>query len=117
MKVENLTITKVLDAQSGTSKAGKDWMKQTFIGETTEEYNNLYAFELFGAEKVENFNKYNKVGDVVNVEFNVSCNEWQGKYFTSLQAWRIDKANGSGTPAENVPEANADDEDLNELPF
>ena len=111
MKVEQLRITKVLDAQSGTSKAGKDWIKQTFIGETTEEYNNLYAFELLGAEKVENFNKYNKVGDVVNVEFNVSCNEWQGKYFTSLSAWRIDKANGSGTPAESV------EEDLGELPF
>ena len=115
MKVENLRITKVLDAQSGTSKAGKDWTKQTFVGETSEDYNNLYAFELFGAEKVENFNKYNKVGDVVNVEFNVSCNEWQGKYFTSLQAWRIDKANGSGTPAESFPDAGG--EDLNELPF
>ena len=58
MKVEGLKITKVLDTQSGTSKAGKEWSKLTFVGETDEEYNNLYAFELFGKEKVENFNKF-----------------------------------------------------------
>ena len=109
MKVEQLTITKVLDIQSGTSKAGKEWQKLTFVGETTEEYNNVYAFEIFGSEKVENFNKFNKVGDLVSVEFNVSCNEWQGKYFTSLACWRVEK--GSGTA-----EAPAGD-DGEELPF
>ena len=110
MKVEQLTITKVLDIQSGTSKAGKEWQKLTFVGETPEEYNNVYAFEIFGAEKVENFNKFNKVGDLVSVEFNVSCNEWQGKYFTSLAAWRVEKANGS------AEEASAGD-DGDDLPF
>ncbi len=111
MKVENLKITKVLDTQSGTSKAGKDWSKLTFVGETNEEYNNLYAFELFGQEKVENFNKFNKVGDVVNVEFNVSTREWEGRYFTGLSAWRIDKSQ-EGTQAPPQDDNGADD-----LPF
>ena len=112
MKVEGLKITKVLDTQSGTSKAGKEWSKLTFVGETDEEYNNLYAFELFGKEKVENFGKFNKVGDLVNVEFNVSTREWEGKYFTGLQAWRIDKAQDT-KGADDV--ANHDMED--DLPF
>ena len=112
MKVEGLKITKVLDTQSGTSKAGKEWSKLTFVGETEEEYNNLYAFELFGKEKVENFGKFNKVGDLVNVEFNVSTREWEGKYFTGLQAWRIDKAQDN-QGADDV--ANHDMEE--ELPF
>ena len=116
MIVENLKITKVLEVQKGTSKAGKDWQKLTFVGETSEAYNNIYAFEIFGEEKVENFNKFNKVGDTVNVEFNVSCNEWQGKYFTSLSAWRIEKAQGViDTPAESFPEVNEVDDDS--LPF
>ena len=38
-------ITKVLDTQKGTSAAGKDWQKLSFILETTEDYNNLYCFE------------------------------------------------------------------------
>lgn len=98
MKIENLTITKVLEVQKGTSKAGKDWQKLTFVGTTNEEYNNTYALEIFGDEKVENFQKFNKEGDTVNVEFNVSCNEWQGKYFTSLSAWRVEKAGSSEAP-------------------
>ena len=112
MKVEGLKITKVLDTQSGTSKAGKEWSKLTFVGETDQEYNNLYAFELFGKEKVENFNKYNKVGDLVNVEFNVSTREWEGKYFTGLQAWRIDKAQDN-QGADDV----ANHDMTEELPF
>ena len=113
MKVEQLTITKVLDIESGTSKAGKEWKKVTFVGETDQEYNNLYAFEIFqgeGKDQVDNFNKFNKVGDVVTVEFNVSCREWQGKYFTNLSAWRVEK--GSGT-AEEAPAG----DDSDDLPF
>ena len=58
---------------------------------------------MFGDEKVENLNKYNKEGDTVTVEFNVNTNEWKGKYFTSLSAWRIDKADKDAV--EQVAEA------------
>ena len=50
-------ITKVLDVQKGTSKEGKEWQKLTFILETTEQNNNIYAIEEIGDEKVENFTK------------------------------------------------------------
>ncbi len=109
MIVNNLKITSVSEMQSGTSKAGKDWAKITFVGQTNEEYNNLYAFELFGKEKVDNFAKYNKLGDTVDVEFNVSTREWEGKYFTSLMAWKITK----GTQEAIAPDAKDEDE----LPF
>ena len=52
-------ITKVLDTQKGTSAAGKEWQKLSFILETTEDYNNLYCFDVFGDEKVEQFLKFN----------------------------------------------------------
>ena len=96
-------ITKVLETVSGTSKAGKEWKKLSFVVTTTEEYNNLYCFDVFGEEKVENFEKYNKVGDEVDVEFNVKTNEWKDKYFTSLDAWKIFKTDAtSAAQAEPV---------------
>ena len=95
MKVENLTVTVVGEIQKGTSKAGKDWQKLTFVGTTPEEYNNTYAFEIFGAEKIENFNKYSKVGSVIDVDFNIKCNEWNGKYYTSLDYWKSFKSEGT----------------------
>ena len=112
MQVANLKITKVNEVESGTSKAGKAWKKLTFVGETQEQYNNLYAFELFGEEKVDSFVKYNKVGDVVDVDFNVSTREWEGRYFTSLSAWKVFKANAE---ASQVP--SPADDPANDLPF
>ena len=85
-------IEKIMDVQKGTSKAGKDWQKVSFTLRTKEEYNNLYCFDVFGDEKVDNFLKYNKVGQEVDVDFNVKTNEWNDKYFTSLDAWKIFKA-------------------------
>ena len=83
-------ITKILEAQTGEKKDGSGtWVKQLFLVETEEKYNNLYCFEVFGDEKVQNFQKYNKVGQEVNVEFNVSTNEYKGNYYTSLSAWKI----------------------------
>ena len=104
-------ITKVLDTQKGTSASGKAWQKLSFILETTEDYNNLYCFDVFGDEKVEQFLKFNKVGQEVDVSFNVQTNEYKGKYYTSLQSWKIFKAEaGEATP--EVAQEEADD-----LPF
>jgi len=110
-------ITKVLDVQKGTSKEGKEWQKLIFTLETTEQYNNLYAFEIFGAEKVETFNKFNKVGDDVKVDFNVSTNEWQGKYFTSLQAWKVFKAESNLEKAVAIIDSVMPPADEEDLPF
>jgi len=35
-------------------------------------------------------------GDQVEVEFDLRGREWNGKYFTNLQAWRISRAGESG---------------------
>ena len=107
-------ITKVLDVVKGQKKDGSgEWQKLTFVVETNETYNNVYAFELFGEEKVENFGKYNKVGQDVDVEFNVQCNEWQGRYFTTLSAWKIMKAE----VAASAPMVSVQTDAPGDLPF
>ena len=125
MKVTG-TITKVLPTLEGVSKAGKEWKKLSFVLETKEEYNNLYCFDVFGDEKVDNFTKFNKVGQEVDVEFNIKTNEWKDKYFTSLDAWKIFKADTEGKaatepyglkpPRQGAPEVTIDAHD-NDLPF
>ena len=104
-------ITKVMEATSGTSATGKEWKKLSFLAETTEEYNNLYCFEVFGEEKVDNFLKFNKVGQLVDIDFNVKTNEWKDRYFTSLQAWKIFKAEDSMSVPAPMEEQTGD------LPF
>ena len=120
MKVTG-TITKILEKVSGKKKDGSgEWCKQTFVLDNGEKYSNIFAFEVFGDEKVENLTKYNKVNDTVEVEFNVSTNEYQGRYYTTLQAWKISKAKDGlknleetfdTIPAEEVTE------ETDDLPF
>jgi hypothetical protein len=125
MKVQG-KITKILEKVTGQKKDGSgEWCKQSFVVTTDEQYNNLYAFEVFGDEKVTNLTKYNKVDDSVDVEFNVSTNEYQGRYYTTLQAWKITKANTTETAlaqaSEKLDTAFEPAGDLNEpdndLPF
>lgn len=53
-------------------------------------YSNLVAFELVN-KRCDSIN-YHNLGDNVKVFFNVRSNEYNGKYFTNLNAWRIEKA-------------------------
>ena len=94
-------IKSFLAVEGGESKAGKPWQKQSYIVSNNDGYEGaeeLYCFEVFGEEKVEQLAKFNKVGDNVKVCFNIKTNEWKGKYFTSLQSWRIEKSDGNSEP-------------------
>lgn len=105
-------LTKKLEVQKGTSKAGKEWKKQSFIVETDEQYNNLYCFELFG--KIEQLEKF-KENDTISVDFNVNCNEYKGRYYTTLQAWRLENK-GNDIPEPPKGEK-VEVEETNDLPF
>lgn len=101
------TLKTVLPLEKGITKAGAEWQKQSFIVANNDGYENreqIFCFEVFGEEKVQNFNKFNKQGDNVTVEFNISTNEWNGKYFTSLQSWKISK-DTNGIDTTKVPNA------------
>jgi hypothetical protein len=96
MRVQGI-ILEIFDVQEGTSSSGSTWKKTNFLVDNGEKYNNLFYFEIFKAEKVDNFIKYNKVGDSVAVEFNVNTKEYQGKYYTSLSAWRVEALKGEAS--------------------
>ncbi len=97
-------ITKILDTQNGTSKSGKQWKKTSFVLQTDEEYNNLYCFDVFGEDKVEKFIQWNNVNDTVTVDFNIKTNEWKGKYFTSLDAWKVFRDDNASVQTEEMAE-------------
>ena len=117
-------IVKILEKVTGQKKDGSaEWVKQSFVIDNGEQYKNLASFEVFGEEKVEKLNKYNKVGDEVEVSFNISCNEWQGKYYTTLQAWKVFKATNEMQNAVNKIDTafetvtNIKEGDNSDLPF
>ena len=107
-------ITSILDVETGTSKAGKEWQKINFVIDTGADFNNIVCFQIFGEEKVENFLKYNKVGSEVDVSFNVSSREFKGKYYHNLDAWKVFKAEAETSTPEKAEVAM---EAADDLPF
>ena len=83
-------LAKVLDAQKGVSKAGKEWVKQSFVLDNGAKFNPEICFNLFGQEKVDMLNGFN-VGDDIEVLFNVSSREYMGNYYTSADVWKMQK--------------------------
>lgn len=101
-------ITQINEVLSGNNQKG-EWKKLSFLLDNGEKYNNTFSFDLFGADKVDTFLKYNKEGKEVDVSFNVNCREYQGRYYTSLDAWKVFTAKEM-TNAEQQP-------DRDDLPF
>ena len=102
-KVMTGTISAILPAEEISN--GK-YRKQVFAITNNSGYEGkeaTFAFELFeksDGDKIEKFNKYNKVGAVVDVSYEIRRNENAGRYFTSLSAWKVFKADTEATPAE-----------------
>jgi len=85
--------------------------KVEFVITTDDKYPQDVKFEIV-KEAMENFLKYNKVGQDVEVSFNVRGNEWKGKHYVSLTAWKV-----FTVKKEEEPTTEKKEEDLSELPF
>ena len=121
-------IKNILAVESGTSKAGKAWRKQSFVVDTGAQYNPDVCFGVFGDDKLDMLAKF-QPGAEVEVSFNVSSREYNGKYYHNIDAWKIDalgnSPQGSGNsappPSEepmtmNTADISSSDED-DDLPF
>ena len=110
-------LTRKLSVESGVSKAGKEWKKQTFLLDTGAQYNPEICFQLFGDEKIEMLNHHNE-GDQVEISFNLSSKEFNGRYFHNIDAWRIESlANTGESDIEDAPEFNTPATEEDDLPF
>ncbi len=116
------TINRILPIESGTSKAGRAWQKQSFIVDTGAQFNPEVCFSLFGEEKIEMLKNYRE-GSVVEVSFNISSREFNGKWYHNIDAWKIDsvgnEAPGSVPPPPTEPPVDflSEDEEEDDLPF
>jgi hypothetical protein len=95
-------IKKMLDIESGISKAGKEWKKQSVLIERpNEQYNKEICVEAFGNDKIEKLNKFSE-GDTITILANVFSREWNGKYFHSIQGyWFANKNTDMGIEEDN----------------
>ena len=82
-----IKVTQMLPVHSFVSKRdGSQSNKYSFIGETIEEqYSKKICFDVFGDEKWAQMQLV--VGGVYNISFDVQSREWNGKWFTNVNAF------------------------------
>lgn len=107
-------IIQVLPLQGGVSKtSGKEWALQAYVLETKEQYPKKVHFEVFGDDRIK-ANPYG-VDDIVSVDFDIESREFNGRWYTSIRAWRIvkqDAIQAAPQEAEQVSNEQESDTDL-----
>jgi len=89
-----------------TEQKSERFQAREFVVETQEQYPQFVKFQLV-QEKCELADSYNE-GDRVRVHFDLRGREWNGKYFTNLNAWRMEAADAAASPgAQTSPSSTA----------
>lgn len=87
-----------LPVKSGVSqRTGEQWQSREYVIETQEQYQKRICFEVFGTDKLKEFNIRNN--DLIKVHFDISAREYNGKWYNSIRAWKVEHVNQEGSAA------------------
>lgn len=81
-------VYRVLPVQSGTSARGQ-WQKQEVVFEMPDEFSRKVCVTFFGDRVADAASL--QVGEKVNVSVNIESREYNGRWYTDVRAWRIQK--------------------------
>ena len=114
-----------LQVQNGNSARGA-WCKQDFIVETIETYPRKICMNVWGEDKVAELSGYN-IGENLTISVNIESREFNGRWYTDVRAWRIQRENAAqnagvqGAAADLAADpfigAGTDGDDEGDLPF
>jgi hypothetical protein len=81
------TLKQILPIESGESKSGKTWQKQTIIIETADAYPKQIAVEV-SEKALSRLQDYSE-GMTITCSINIESREYNGRWFTSVKCWKI----------------------------
>jgi len=111
-------IIQLLPAQTGNGKNGQ-WKKQEFILETGDTYPKKVCIAVWG-DKIDMASF--KIGDALDVSFDVESREYNGKWYTDVKAWKVNAARqkegaGRTSAGGSAPQPVDDIPQSDDLPF
>ena len=87
-------IIAVLPMTQGEGRNGK-WRSQDYVLETYDQYPRKVCFNLFN-DRIDQFPM--SIGDDVEVSFDINSREYNGRWYTDIRAWKVERVN-AGNPA------------------
>ena len=94
-------VYRIMPQQSGTSARGQ-WQKQEVIFEQPDEFSRKVCVTFFG-DRVQDAATL-QVGDKANVSCNIESREYNGRWYTDVRAWRIQKVQPEQPAAAPIPD-------------
>ena len=90
-------IIAILPPRGGVSKtSGNEWKSQEFVIENHDQYPRKMCFDVFGADKIEQFNI--QMGEELTVSFDVDARQWNDRWFNSIRAWKVERVGAPVPP-------------------
>ena len=116
---EKGVLTYKSQVETGTSKSGNTWQKQTIVV-SRENVNAPYdkvALSVFG-DKV-NDSERCRVGDKVEITYSISAKEYNGRWYNDVSLYKIVSYAPFARPAQGAAPAafSQDNEPQGDLPF
>jgi len=96
-------IIAVLPQTSGQGKNGL-WRSQDYVLETADQYPKKVCFNLFN-DKIDQFPI--AIDDQVKVSFDIESREYNGRWYTSVRAWKVEKGSSASDEMQSVVAAPA----------
>lgn len=136
IEVEGVIIKEYPPREGVSKSSGNAWKSQDYVIQTRDAYPRTCLFNVFGADRIEQFNIHQ--GDTVHVWLDINARAWQDKYFNDIRAFRVDHIDPNAVntgamptqpasslgaaPQPAAPQADpfgagADSGDNNDLPF
>ncbi|MEE4177837.1 MAG: DUF3127 domain-containing protein [Bacteroides sp.] len=92
-------VVEILTEQSGQGRNGI-WRRQEFILEVPGQYPRKVCIALWG-DKIDQVAL--KTGEEVTASIDIESREYNGKWFTSVKAWKVDKVQAA-TGSNEAPD-------------
>ena len=110
-------LTKILPEETGITKSGSEWKKQTAVFETKDRYNPQIAVS-FSGEKIQTCLSKAEIGKSYNVSINLSSREYNGKFYHNINGWWLSEETTAEIPVMEGTKDMLDDLTINkDMPF
>ena len=97
------TVFDILAEVGGTGKNGNAWRKKEFVLEVPSQFPKKVCISMWG-DRIDQFT-FQK-GEAVTASIDVESREYNGRWFTEVRAWKVERA-GASAPAPGASGFNA----------
>jgi hypothetical protein len=101
MKIEGQIIKHGIAETGVSGQSGNTWTKQTVEIMQGGTYPKMAAVTFFGDEKISKMLSF-PIGSMVSIDVNIDSREYNGRYYTNLDAWKIEAMSGAAQAGQRV---------------